>query len=214
MNWINKIDHIVCLNLLNRTDRLIDFTEQMEKYDIPFERINAVKDKEQGARGLRDTMVNLFNEEIAKGSSHVLVFEDDAEIVVAPIWFHEHMDRIMEQIPDNYHMILLGCQLTDKINGFYTTNLIRVVKAFSTQSVLYSLQGMKEIVSRGIGYPIDNWMVDNIQNLGHTYCTYPLLCSQRPGHSDIGNNFIDWRPFMDHRYQQKINEYNSLHGRR
>lgn len=214
MNWINQIDRIVCLNLTHRTDRLIDFTEQMEKYEIPFERISAIQDKEQGARGLRDTMVKLLNEEIGKGTKHLLVFEDDAEIKVEPQWFHEYMNKVMEQVPENYHMVLLGCQMSGKVNGFYTTNLIQVFKAFSTQSVLYSLQGMKEIINSNLGFPIDNYLVETVQTLGHTYCTYPLLCSQKPGYSDIGGNFVDWRPFMDDRYNQKINEYNSLHDRR
>lgn len=213
MNWVAKIDRIVCLNLTHRTDRLLDFTEQMENYQIPFERISAIHDKERGARGLRDTMVQLFTEEIEKGTEHILVFEDDAECVVEPQRFHLTMDSIVEQMPANYHMILLGCQLTGRINSFYTPNLIQVVKAFSTHAVLYSLQGMKEIINRGIGFPIDNWMVESVQPLGQTYCTYPLLVSQKPGHSDIGGQFISWKPFMDVRYQQKINEYHSTHGR-
>jgi len=206
MDWINRVTRICVLNLTHRTDRLLDFTEQAEIYEIPFDRINAIQDKESGARGLRDTMVNLFREEIAKGTEHLLVFEDDALIVVEPITFHETMDKVMEQIPENYHMVFLGCQIT--VNGckFAYPNLIRVVKAFSTHSVLYSLQGMKEMVDR-MGYPIDNWIVDKIQPMGHSYCTYPFLCSQKPGISDIySGNFIDWRPFLDIRYQQRLHE--------
>lgn len=215
MKWINQIDRIVCINLTHRTDRLLDFTEQMEQYEIPFERVSAIQDKEQGARGLMETMVGLFKEEISKGTEHLLVFEDDAEIKVQPLTFHNTMNAIMEQLPPNYHMVLLGCQLTGRINAFYSANLIQVIKAFSTQSVLYSLQGMKEIVNRGLGFPIDNWYVENLEILGHTYCTYPLLCSQKPGISDIGGgNFMDWRPFMDVRFEQKISEYHSTHGRR
>jgi hypothetical protein len=186
----------------------------MERYQIPFERVSAIQDKEQGARGLRDTMVGLFKEEISKGTEHLLVFEDDAEIVVQELAFHNTMNDIMEQLPMNYHMILLGCQLTGRINSFYTKNLIQVIKAFSTHAVLYSLQGMKAILESNLGYPIDNYLVEKVQPIGNTYCTYPLLVSQKPGHSDIGRNFIDWRPFMDIRFQEKISEYNSTHGGR
>lgn len=204
MEWINKIGRIVCLNLLKRTDRLIDFTEQMEKYQIPFERINAVEDQGNGARGLRDTMVNLFKEEIGKETKSVLVFEDDAEFVQPPNTFHHMMNKVVQQIPDSYHMVFLGGQPSGRIQGMYSQNLFKAYKYFATHSVIYSLQGMKEIISRGLGYPIDNSMVEEIQPLGQCYAVNPLLCSQKPGFSDIGKNFIDWRPFIDARYKQKL----------
>lgn len=204
MNWISKVERIVCLNLLHREDRFIAFTEQAEKYSIPFERVNAIYNEQQGAAGLRDTMAALFNEQIAKNAYHTLVFEDDASILVEPFWFHEYMNKVMEQLPENYHMVFLGCQLTNRVSHFHSPNLIPVSKAFSTHAVLYSLQGMKEIMARNFGYPIDNWMVDEIQTLGQSYCTFPLLCSQVPGVSDIGKNFIDWTPFIVDRYNQKV----------
>src|SRR5438477_1686527 len=98
-DWINKIDRIVCLNLQKRTDRLLQFTEQMENYDIPFDRIDAIEDM-KGARGLRDSMVKIFDESIAKEQRHVIVFEDDCDIIQVPIWFHETMNRVMEQVPE------------------------------------------------------------------------------------------------------------------
>jgi len=212
MDWVNKIDRIVCFNLQKRTDRLLEFTEQAEKYEIPFERFNAIEDKQQGARGLRDSMVTIFTESIAKEHKHVIIFEDDCDIIQVPILFHETMNRVMEQIPETYHMVFLGCQLTSRPSHFHSPNLIPVIKAFSTHAVMYSLQGMKEILSKpdfhtDKGYPIDNWMVEAIQPIGQTYCTYPLLCSQKDGISDIGGGqFMSWKPFIEGRFDQKIAE--------
>lgn len=203
MAWISKIDNIVCLNLSHRTDRLIYFTELAEKFQFPFKRISAIRDTESGARGLRDTMLNLFKDEIKKGTRHLLVFEDDCEIIQPPAIFHDVMDKATEQMPESYHMIFLGCQLTTRVRCKFSPNLLPVIKAFSTHSVLYSLHGMKEIVSRGFGYPIDNWYVDEIQPLGHSYCTYPLLTSQISGYSDIGHNDINWGPFIIPRYAEQ-----------
>lgn len=205
MEWINKIERIVCLNLAHRVDRLLDFTKMMEEYDIPFERIEAIHDP-QGAKGLRDTMARLFNEEIAKGTNHVLVFEDDAEIIIEKEIFHEVMNNAMNQTPDNYHMVFLGCQITSNGCKHYSANLIQVIKAFSTHAVIYSLQGMREIMGRDFGFPIDNWYVDNLQNEGHSYCTNPFLVSQRDGVSDIGGQFISWKPFLEQRFNQKVGQ--------
>ena len=203
MEWLSKINRVVVLNLPHRTDRLLDFTAMCEEYEIPFERINAIKD-EQGARGLRDTMALLFDEEIEKGTQHLLVFEDDAEIIVERGKFNNSMNEVVKQLPENYHMVLLGCQITSNGCQFISPNLIRVKKAFSTHAVIYSLQGMKEIMARDFGYPIDNWYVAELQNFGHSYCTYPFLVSQRDGVSDIGGRFISWKPFLEQKFKQQL----------
>lgn len=209
MNWLNKIDRIVCLNLLKRSDRLLEFTKQMEEYKIPFDRVQSIEDTQSGARGLRDTMVALFSEEISKGTENLLVFEDDAVIIKDEFWFNDTMNKMFDQLPLNYHMVFLGCQLTTNVNNFYSPNLIQVIKAFSTHACLYSLQGMKEILNMGLEYPIDNDMVDRLQPMGHCYCTNPFLVSQRPGVSDIGGQFISWKPFLEDRFEQRMAEINN-----
>ena len=203
MNWIEKISRIVCINLTHRDDRLLEFAKMADEYEIPFERISAINNPQQGAAGLRDTMIEIFSEAIENSRPNVLVFEDDALPAVQPPWVHECMNRALEQLPDTYHMMFLGCQLTSNVCSWYSTNLIKVNKAFSTHAVLYSLQGMKEIITKDFDYPIDNWYVDNIETMNQSFCTYPLLFTQRPGHSDIGPNYINWRPFIDQRFEQQ-----------
>lgn len=207
MSWYDKIGRIVVLNLAHREDRLLFFTEQAEKYDIPFERVEAIQDKIQGARGLRDSMVRLFNEEIAKGTEHLLVFEDDCLMVADEVTFKDTMEKVMEQLPSDYDMVFLGCQITNRISHFRSANLIPVTNAFSTHAVLYSLQGMKAVIALDLGYPIDNFLVEKLQPLGRCYCTYPLLASQLAGVSDIGGQFINWDVFISPRFEQRINEY-------
>lgn len=207
MSWHDKIGRIVCLNLAKREDRLLAFTEQAEKYSLPFERVEAIYDEAQGARGLRDTLVKLFNEAIGNETKSVLVFEDDCDIVVDPDTFNSTMEKVMEQLPPNYDMVLLGCQLSHRISHFNSENIFPVTMAFSTHSVLYSLQGMKNIVALPLEFPIDNDMVARLQPMNRTYCVYPLLCSQVEGFSDIGKSRIAWDAFISARYEQKINEY-------
>lgn len=178
----------------------------MEQYQIPFERISAIHDKEQGARGLRDTMALLFDEEIKRGTQHLLVFEDDAEILPDVGKFNVVMNEVMKELPESYHLCFLGCQITSNGCRHHSPHLIKVIKAFSTHAVIYSLQGMKEIMARKFGFPIDNWFCDEIEPMGQSYCTNPFLVSQRDGHSDIGGNFISWKPFLEHRFKQKVGE--------
>lgn len=208
MSWINFLDKIYLVNLLKRSDRLLVSAQDCEKYGIPYERFNAIED-EQGARGLRDSMLQIFNEAIEKDYKNILVLEDDFQIIVSPEVFNATMDNVVQQLPENYHLCFLGGQASNRFSHFHSPNLLPVTKYFSTHSVIYSQQGIREILARGMGYPIDNWMVDKIQPLGCCYTVHPLLCSQYPGFSNIGGNVIDWTPFIVPRHEQKIAEMNN-----
>lgn len=208
MSWINFLDDILLINLAKREDRLLVSAKDCETYGIPYRRISAIENT-QGAIGLRDTMLQIFNEAIEKDHKNILVLEDDFQIICSPELFNSTMDNVVKQLPENYHMCFLGGQASNRFSHFHSQNLLPVTKYFSTHSVIYSQQGIREILARGLGYPIDNWMVDKVQPLGFCYTVHPLLCSQYPGHSDIGKNFIDWFNFIVPRHEQKIAEMNN-----
>ena len=203
--WKKFFSQIYLLNLEKRVDRLLKCCEIFEQYNIPYKRISAIE-KENGAEGLKDTMMIVFEDAIKNNYQNILVFEDDVKFVESVELFNETMNKVIEQIPSNYHTCFLGCQATAGFPNWYSTNLLPLNKGFATHSVMYSLQGINEIMVRGMGYPIDNWMVDEIQTLGHSYCVFPLLCTQYEGDSDIGKTWINWDVFITQRYNQKINE--------
>ncbi len=211
MEWVNKIDRIVVLNLRKRTDRLLQFAEMMEDLEIPFEVVTSIEN-DNGAIGLKDTMIKLFKESLEKGVQHLLVFEDDALAVVGKDTIHETMNKIMDNFPERYVMLFLGCQLSGRIQRYHSPNIFLATKMFSTHAVMYSERGMREILASDLQSPIDNHYVAFIEQLEASYTVYPLLFSQREGYSDIGKEFFSWRAFIEPRYDQKINEYK--HGLR
>lgn len=201
--WQDFFDKIYVINLKKRIDRLIEVTEEMAKYNIDFELVTAIED-EEGARGLRDTMVKIFKEAHKNKYESILVFEDDAMWVQSPEII---MDNAINQLPKDWRILYLGCQPSGGFSHSVGGNLLAVRKPYATHAWAISKQGIIDILSfPEMEYPIDNWIVDNINSMGGLYCTNPLLCTQRPGHSDINKNFIDWRPFMDVRFQQKLAE--------
>jgi GR25 family glycosyltransferase involved in LPS biosynthesis len=201
--WRDFIDKVYLINLLKRGDRLLESVKQCEDYNIPFSRFSAIESP-NGADGLRDTMSQLFDDAIKNNYSNILVLEDDFEIIVPPITFDNTVDEVCKQLPSNYWVCFLGCQLTGKIKYFHSPNVIAATKMYSTHSVIYSLQGCREIIARTIKAPIDNFYVDEIEPMNNSYCSYPILCSQRAGKSDIGGQFIDWKPFIVPRFNQQV----------
>lgn len=206
MNWINKIDAIYCINLAKREDRLLEFTGMMEEYEIPFKRVEAVEDS-NGARGLRDTMVKIFTEALEKGHKQILVFEDDAEIVVSKDLFHITMNSVIDNLPEMWIMCFLGNQVTGKFTHRYHPNILSATKMFSTHAAIYSERGMRECLSQGFDYPIDNYFVEKIEPMRASYTIYPMLASQREGFSNIYGNKINWKPFIEGSYNQKYSEF-------
>ncbi len=203
MNWINYFSKIYVLNLRKRVDRLLEVTTEMEQYNIPFELVTSIEDEENGARGLRDTMVNIFNDAIENKYEQILVFEDDALFLIDP---NPIMNEVVKQLPYKWDMIFLGCQATSGFKYRHSANLLQLDMAFATHAVCYSLEGMKEIMTMGLDYPIDNSIVLKVQPLQRSYAIQPMLCTQRESFSDIGRTVISWRPFLEGRFNQKIAE--------
>lgn len=203
--WLDFVDQIYLLNLQKRTDRLLESAKILEEYQISYKIFTAIE-KSNGAEGLRDSMLLLFREALENNYKNILVFEDDFLPVCEPFWLHDTLDKAVQQLPENYHIFFLGGQPSAGFSSRYSANLFPAIKYFSTHSVIYSQQGIKEIMGRELGYPIDNWLVDNIEIIGHCYAVNPLLCTQRSGYSDIGKNEINWDLFITPAYKRKISE--------
>jgi GR25 family glycosyltransferase involved in LPS biosynthesis len=206
MRWTSFFDDIVVINLNKREDRLLQITEDFELYDIPFKRVPAIVHP-KGAEGLKETMIWIFEAALQKNHEHILIFEDDCKFVVSKHDVDEVMSEVIKQLPETYVMCFLGCQLTGGVSHFVGSNVIAGKKMFSTHAVMYSKRGMKEILATGLSAPIDNHYVDKVEQIGGSYCTYPLLATQRAGVSDIGGNFINWDVFITPKFEQKVNEF-------
>jgi len=207
MSWLKSIDRVFVINLHKREDRLLEITEQLEQYGIPFQRVSAIE-KLNGAEGLRDTMDFIFKMSLDCNLQNILVFEDDAKFILGVEEFHLVMNKVFEQLPPNYLMCFLGGQPSAGYSSRYSPNLLPAIKYFSTHAVIYSNQGMKEIVTKDFGYPIDNWYVDVVQPIGHCYAVDPILATQRAGFSDIGKNYIDWNLFIEPKHNQEVSKMN------
>jgi GR25 family glycosyltransferase involved in LPS biosynthesis len=203
--WTNFFDKIYCINLPKRIDRLLKFVEEMEKYEIEFEIVNAIE-KENGAEGLRETVENIFKEAIDKKYEQILIFEDDCYFVEGKSTVDWTMDNAIKELPEDYHILYLGGQLTNGFKRRQGMSLFQADMIFATHAWALSRQGMMEIISYGLESPIDNSVVKTIQTQQKCFITYPLLASQRAGFSDIGKTDIDWNPFIVTRYNQKLGE--------
>lgn len=204
--WTNFFNKIYLLNLQKREDRLLDSAKLLDEYSIPYEVFCAIEDKSQGARGLRDSVLLIFKEAVEMNYDQIFIFEDDIMFVEPPEILHYTMNEAVKQLPENYHLLYGGGQPTSGYAYSYSNNLLPAINYFATHAVGYSNQAMKEILSMGMDFPIDNWLVKEFQIFGRCFAVNPILCSQRPGFSDIGQSEINWDVFITERHNQKVAE--------
>lgn len=170
--------------LINTNDtigkcRLPIAAKELNSHGISFDKYPAIIN-ENGELGLIQTMKKLFEENI---NCNILVFEDDIEILHNRIY--DFIEMIIEQVPDDFDLLYLGCNLLVppvKVSK----NILKIRAAYSSHSVLYSKKGIDLILSLWKeNQPYDNFLMTEIQPYGNCFCTYPILCSQRIGESSI-----------------------------
>lgn len=194
--WLNHFDKIYLVNLPARRDRYWISTWELSKYSIPFETVRAIAHPD-GREGLYQTMRILFEQAVDKQYKRILVFEDDLKIV-GPM--DQVMGKCVAQLPEDFDLFYLGCNLARRPSHFYSENLLPVTRALSTHAVAYSLEAMKRILSLPKFLPVDLLYADVIQQAGRCYCACPMLVTQYPGFSDIEKRQTDWTHALDERF--------------
>lgn len=148
-------------------------------------------ENENGVVGLLTTMLDIFFHCEVNKLNNVLILEDDNHFLV-PFW--PAMDEIWQQVPKDYHCLFLSCNLLSRPERV-STNILRIRSSYSTNAIVYSLEAMKLILPLIKANPTtayDILLMKHIQPLGKSYCTIPMLSSQRPGYSSIEKREIDW----------------------
>lgn len=199
--WTNFFSRIVLINLASRPDRLVESSLELKRHKIPFEVVSAIKN-ENGQQGISDTLRELFVESLEFGNGPLLVFEDDVRMVVEPEEFERVMDLALLELPSHWDMLYLGANLPNPRRvEEYSAHLLRTIRALALHAVAYSRRGMEEILALQPTLPIDLQIADEINTAGGSFITYPLLCTQKEGFSDIEGRRVNYSSFIEDRYK-------------
>lgn len=214
MAWFDSIEQIFVISLQKRAERRIIITNELKKRNIPF-RVWYAVERENGEQGLKETMMALVEHCLAKDYSKVLFLEDDATFIQPD----EIIEKAFDQLPEDFHLFYLGCTLMTKPEKI-SDNILKVWGAYSSHAIVYSKQGLRAALSSLQTKPKLAYDVQ-LNYYGHQmnrYCSYPMICTQRPGESDIYKHdernvvlapfynsqtkVTDWGSFMEKQYLQ------------
>lgn len=207
-NWHSFFDAIYVINLPKRTDRREQVVKEMNLYGIPYSIWRGVEN-ENGAKGLKETVLSIFENSIKNGYNNILVFEDDVQFLESP---NAIMPYCLEQLPEEYDLLYLGCNPFQGFNEEWSMpNLLMPRHAYGLHAISYSIRAMESILffcqrfEDVSNEPLDV-IIDKIQHL-NTFCSSPMIATQRPSYSDIEKRDIDWGFAL----QDRFNHYSQFH---
>lgn len=192
---LNFFDKIYVVNLKHRIDRRVEMEDELNAHGIPFVLFEATYD-DNGIKGLVETMKRLFADALAKGYRNIIVLEDDAHFLVKnPVAF---LAEVLPQIPKDYHLFYLGLNLIAKPIRV-SENVLKVIDCYSTHAVAYSREGMQITAERLEQVPLmpyDIFIRQEVLGRGASYCTFPMMATQRENYSDIEKSIPKWGQLM------------------
>ncbi len=206
MRLFDRFDKVFCVNLDKRTDRLLNFENQVKKYDLgEFSRVSAIDGStidvkkytnklRAGELGLVMTNLEIIKESKKNNYRNILIVEDDC-------FFSEEIKNIEEYfnlLPSDWDMLYMG--------GNHNTHMRvpppievneKVVKLHSTYSTHFvgiknTLYNHIESIISKYQEPLDLSYV-RLQKSFNVYSFSPAIASQIVDFSDIQNNITDYR---------------------
>jgi GR25 family glycosyltransferase involved in LPS biosynthesis len=213
MIWTKFFDGIYLINLPQRTERFMTAAEELERYDIPFETVHAKWTEVPGEayKALWITVAQLLMKCRDQKKQRVLVFEDDVQFVENP---NNYMPAVIRQL-DGYFwdMLSLGPNTHQPLEKV-SHNLLRMQKCRGLHATAYNKHVMEFLTCFPtpetsadlieLGSHLDQFFEEKVQTRNFSFCTYPMLATQRNGKSDISDE-------TDKTYIEKRFRANTLH---
>ncbi len=202
----NFFEHIFCVNLERRTDRLEEIKAELQKFNITVEFIKGVDGRElkipdmmssdgqkvsPGDIGCSQSHLKIARLAKERGIKKYFVLEDDA---VFADNFNEVFADYMAQVPEDWQMLYLG---GNHMGGYQQVkeNVAKIFLTFTTHA--YGVNGDAAIdgiieVLGGANEKVDVAIATLHKRL-QCYVFRPHLCFQRPSMSDILNVHTDYK---------------------
>jgi len=201
-----KIEKTFIISLPYRlTDRLIPLIDYLKSIELDYFTYSATYHVE-GQIGLLITIESLLTECVNEGYETIMVWEDDAKVVVDNL--KEVIEESASQLPEEWDCLYLGVNLFQDNVELFSKNLIRIKSGWATHAIIFSKSGMIKTIEAIRRYkhnkiPLDEIMVKHVQSEGNCFCTYPMFISQHNGYSDIQKKEMNYEKILENRFKEK-----------
>lgn len=188
-------DCIVLINLDRRPDRLEEFEEQAKSIGLVYERHSAfdaqgvVDNRGRQMRGIEactkshyDVLTKAMND----GVQRLFVFEDDANFVDN---FNEEFAKTWAEMPEDWDLFYGGLWLHNFIK--YAERLVKPTFSYSAHAWGIDRKAMETVHRNLTGKSVIDLELSIMNERMNAYCAKPALIYQRPGYSDLDQEYRD-----------------------
>lgn len=208
-NPFNFFDIIYCINLPSSTERWNEVEKQFKRVGInnrikkiwtdpPPKSQKPINFSYAGEFGCSLSHMKIYAHAASENYNNILILEDD-------VWFNEKTENMFKQLenaikelPKNWDILYLGGRPTEQLikisdniasSGIFLTTLAYAISRKNFISLF-------DFSINEISKPFPNACADSILSRytidKNSYCIYPPICTQLPGHSDIRNAHRDY----------------------
>jgi len=194
---LNKfVDNVYLINLKRRDDRLNHMINEFDKINVSFKRFNAIDGKIMGD-GLKSSQVaclrshvGVIRDALRMGYNRFVIFEDD---VIFCDDFEKRFKYYSENVPDDWDIMYLGCNLHSSSNPKFIKNFIyKVEECYGCFAmILNNKNGLFEKIieiTKDEEKPIDNYYHEQILKEFKAYVFAPFFVKTLNTISDISDN--------------------------
>lgn len=209
MNPFDFFSHIYCINLDRRPDRWQNCVTEFRRLGIldRVERFSAV-DEMDGGMGCTRSHQQLLADAVKRSFKTVLVFEDDLcfkHADVLPI-----LSRSLRELRGrSWGLFYLGLNPLGRLamNG---RHLVQTNGAYCAHAYAYTRETAQALLADKT-HPFDTLLAKAVSaKTVQAFATYPLLCSQSDGYSDIQKTVAQNGAHIEERFNAHVSLDNQL----
>jgi glycosyl transferase family 25 len=193
-----EIDKIIYINLDHRTDRKKEVEDELDKFNLKYERFSAISNK-NGALGCSKSHLAVIKKAKENNYKNILVLEDDFDFIVSKDQFYNEIDKLSQA---SFDVCLLAYNTPNLYDSSYPF-LHKIKDAQTTSGYIvqshyydtliaqweYAIK-MFEETNDDTKYTCDqSWKP--LQNKDNWYCFKTRIGKQRKSYSDIQKGVID-----------------------
>lgn len=181
MNW-DFFSDIYVLNQQDRPDRWKECEAELKRVGMPYYYQFYSIPADPPMKSFCLSQHEILKTFVREGGQTLLDLEDD--VVFNSL---EPLEKALEQLPQDWDIVYLGCNLRGIIPRPYSENLRIPSSPWMTHAIGYSRKAAEYIAKHYdplTNQMFDDWLSHNI-SLFNTFLVAPMVAGQRPGKSDL-----------------------------
>lgn len=200
----HNIDHIFYINLAHRKDRRAEIEQELNNFDLRYERFEAISTPGCGSIGCSYSHLGVLKIARERGYKNVLIFEDDFQFKVSKDEVEDGLAKLFA-LPTHFDVCMLGYNLNrgEVWSEFPWLTRVYEAQTMSAYLVYHSMYDrlieLYEWSSPLMASTREHWNYacdqawKRFQPGAQWYCFTNRMGIQRPSYSDNTDHFEDYQ---------------------